>query len=84
VRYYKIESDKYILAIGIGNSGVEITESEYNHIKVIVSNCPTAPDGFVYRLTAEFEWELYELPIAEETDEISEAEALEILLGGAI
>ena len=88
MRYYKIENDKYILAVGIGNSGAEITENEYDHIKVIVDNCPTAPDGYGYRLTAELEWELYELPreepIEEEMSETEEkAKAYDILTGVA-
>ena len=58
----------------------EITETEYNRIKSIVSNRPTAPDGFAYRLTAEMEWELYELDL--EDPELTEAEVLDIILGG--
>lgn len=48
--------------------GKEITEAEYNHIKTIIDNRPTAPDGYGYRLTPELEWELYELPISEEQE----------------
>lgn len=48
--------------------GKEITEAEYNHIKTIIDNRPTAPDGCGYRLTPELEWELYELPISEEQE----------------
>ena len=48
--------------------GEEITEAEYNHIKSIIDNRPTAPDGFAYRLTKELEWELYELPPVEEEE----------------
>ena len=46
--------------------GKEITEAEYNHIKSIIDNRPTAPEGFGYRLTTELEWELYELPPVED------------------
>lgn len=46
--------------------GVEISETEYNHIKEIIANRPTAPDGFGYHLTVDLEWELYELPIIED------------------
>ena len=46
--------------------GKEITEAEYNHIKSIIDNRPTAPEGFDYRLTTELEWELYELPPVED------------------
>lgn len=57
--------------------GKEITEAEYNHIKTIIDNRPTAPDGCGYRLTPELEWELYELP-NEETEEEALAESMEV------
>ena len=63
--------------------GKEITEADYNHIKAIIDSRPAAPDGYGYRLTESLEWELYELPPAEEdaaTDE-EYAEAGKILLG---
>lgn len=46
--------------------GKEITEAEYNRIKAIIDNRPTAPNGYGYRLTVDLEWELYELPVEEE------------------
>ena len=48
--------------------GAEITKAEYNHIKTIIDNKPTAPDGFGYRLNAGLEWELYERPAVEEEE----------------
>ena len=85
MRYFKIV-DEYILAIGTGAVGEEITEAEYNHIKSIIDNRPTAPDGFAYRLTAELGWEMFELPTAEPIEEeLSETEqkalAYDILMG---
>lgn len=49
--------------------GEEITETQYNEILSMLHNRPTAPDGFAYRLTANLEWELYELPVEEEVIE---------------
>jgi hypothetical protein len=63
--------------------GNEITYSKYVEILELLRNRPSAPDGFGYRLTESLEWELYELPIVEDED-ISEAEALDIILGGAV
>lgn len=54
-------------------NGSLITEAEYNDILEIIRNKPIAPDGFVYRLTAELEWELYEMPV-EEVEEEAAAE----------
>ena len=51
--------------------GKEITEAEYNRIKSIIDNRPTAPDGFAYRLTENLEWELYEMPVEEVEEEVT-------------
>lgn len=51
--------------------GKEITEADYNHIKAIIDSRPAAPDGYGYRLTESLEWELYELPPAEEEEEVT-------------
>ena len=78
--YYYKKGSTYIASYTAIPTAEEITESEYNRIKSIVSNKPTAPDGFAYRLTAEMEWELYELDL--EDPELTEAEVLDIILGG--
>ena len=52
--------------------GNEITEAKYDEILAMLRNRPTAPDGYAYRLTESLEWELYELPIEDTTDEIPE------------
>lgn len=62
--------------------GEEITETEYNRILAIIRNCPTAPDGCAYRLTENLEWELLELSVEETDPELTESEALNIILGG--
>lgn len=86
MRYYmQIESD-CITAIGAGPGGTEITETEYNDILAIIRSCPTPPSGKGYRLKTDLTWEEYDLPPEPEPsdeDELSEAEALDILLGGA-
>lgn len=65
--------------------GAEITAAEYNHIKTIIDSRPTAPDGFAYRLTENLEWELYEVPVEEPVEELTETEqkalAYDILMG---
>lgn len=85
MRYNKQTSNNYILAIGTGYGGTEITEAEYNEIMAIIQNCPTA-EGKGYRLKADLTWEEYDLPPVpkpSDDDEISTDEALNILLGGA-
>ena len=85
MQYNKQTSNNYILAIGTGYGGTEITEDEYNKIMAIIQNHPTA-EGKGYRLKADLTWEEYDLPPVPEPsddDEISTDEALNILLGGA-
>ena len=85
MRYNKQTSNNYILAIGTGYGGTEITEAEYNEIMAIIQNRPTA-EGKGYRLKADSTWEEYDLPpvpAPSDDDEISNDEAINILLGGA-
>lgn len=78
--YYKIIEDGYITVIGTGNGGVLITEEEYNSLLTHIRNCPEAPEGYGYRLKEDLTWELYELPIVEET-EISSDELMSMIEG---
>lgn len=85
LRYYKIVDGGYITQIGIGMGYLEISAEEYARIKEIAQNRPTPPEGYDYRLTESLEWELYELPpIDPADDEISDSEALAIILGGDV
>ena len=85
MKYYKQISDNYIVAIGTGHDGIEITEAEYTEIMSIIQNCPqTAGKG--YHLKTDLTWEEYDLPPAPEPsddDELTPEETLSILLGGA-
>lgn len=79
MRYYKIINDGYLIAVGIGVGGTEITEAEYNSLREFFSTKPTAPEGYDYRLKDTLEWELYELPIIPPTEEVEELTYDEIL-----
>ena len=76
MRYYKLIIDGYLVAIGNGNGGEEITEAEYNNLLAIIHNKPTAESGFDYRLKADLSWESYEIPIIEEEQTAYTAEQL--------
>lgn len=85
MRYNNHISGDEIIAIGTGAGGVEITETEYNEIMSIIQNRPAA-DGKGYRLKTDLTWEAYDLPPEPEPsdeDELSDTQALNILLGGA-
>ena len=86
-RYYKQTDSMYILAIGVGVcvGGIEISADEYSEILSVIQNRPTA-EGKGYKLKADLTWEEYDLPPVPEPsddDEISNDEAINILLGGA-
>lgn len=82
--YFKIIKDEYILAIGVGTTGATIYEDEYNSILAAIQSCPSAPNGYGYRLKTDLTWELCELPVTpEDTDpELTAEEALDIIVGG--
>lgn len=86
MRYNKQTFNNYILAIGTGYGGTEITEAEYNDIMAIIQSCPAA-EGKGYRLKTDLTWEEYDLPPEPEPsddDEISNEEAFNILIGGSV
>ena len=85
MRFFKIIQNYSVTAIGTGPGGTEITESEYNDIMAIIQSCPKA-EGKGYRLKTDLTWEEYDLPPKPEPsdeDELSDTQALNILLGGA-
>ena len=85
MRYYKQILDNYILAIGTGYGGEEISEAEYNEIMSAIRSRPNE-DGKGYRLRTDLTWEEYDLPpvVLSDDDELSTDEAMDILLGGAV
>ena len=84
MRYYKIITDGYLVAVGSGSGGTEITEAEYAELLNIIRSKPVATEGYDYRLKTDLTWELYELPpMPIEDEEISDTEALNIITGGA-
>lgn len=79
--YFKTTNGNYILSVGTGAGGEEITETEYNEIMSAIQNKPQATETTDYQLKTDLTWEPYEIEPIEEPD-IEDAEALDILLGG--
>ena len=81
MKYYKTIIDGYLVSVGTGTGGTEITESEYNELLSIIHNRPTPQTGFDYKLKADtLEWELVELPEPSDTDdEATESDYIEAL-----
>lgn len=63
MRYWKLISDDgfYIVSIGTGYGGTEITEEEYDTIMEVIHNASHA-EGKGYRLRTDLTWEEYDLP----------------------
>lgn len=83
MRHYKQVSGEDILAVGMGTGYTEITEGEYSEILAVIRNRPAA-GGKSYRLKTDLTWEAYDLPPAPEpsdADELSDAQALNMILG---
>lgn len=62
MRQYKTVSGGYLVSIGIGINGEEITNKEYCEILSIIRNKPKAREGFGFRLKTDLTWEEYALP----------------------
>lgn len=84
MRYYKIIDGDYLVAIGIGTGGDEITEAEYNALKEIIRNRPTTSGDVNYRLTTNLIWEMFTSPERDSDPELSAEEALAIIMGGTV
>ena len=95
MKYYKIENDNNIVAIGTGLGGTEITEAEYNtllaeiHAKAALVDKLYSGEIAIDAVPAPWQEEIQrrvdERIAAEgsaEEQDISAEEALEILLGG--
>ena len=77
MRYYKTISDGYIVSVGAGGSGVEITASEYSEIMSVIKN---RPDGD-YALKEDLTWEVVSDITGPDEEELSPEEIAEALEG---
>ena len=84
-RHYKQIDGDYLIAIGTGPGGEEIAKEEYDEIMAVIRSRPAAEPGTLYMLRPDLTWEQVEVPvIPEEEREISDKQALEIILGGGV
>ena len=61
IRYYRIDKDGYLVMIGTGNGGEEITAEEYNEIIEVLKTKPTPTESTDYMLKSDLTWEQYEV-----------------------
>lgn len=83
--YKKLIQNNYIVAVGTGDLGTDITSQEYNEILGIIRNRPAETETTGYHLKTDLTWESYEkAPQPDPSEEeLEDSEAIEILLGGA-
>lgn len=81
MKYFKNVSDGYLTHVGTDCGGVEISKEEYEALLEVIRNRPVET-GKGFRLKEDLSWGSYPLP--EAVEELSDSEALEILLGGAL
>lgn len=82
MRYYEYVTDGCIIAVGSSVSGgEEIPEERYNAVMDALANAPEDTDTTGYRLRTDLTWEPYDIEPVEE--DIDEAEAYDIIFGGA-
>jgi hypothetical protein len=84
MRFFTVTSDTYILSVGTGNGGTEITEDEYNAILAVIRNKPPATETTDYRLREDLTWEAYPIDPPDPDPEIDDAEVYNILFGGGV
>ena len=82
MRYYKDIQNGFIVAIGTGGGGVEITETEYETILSVIRNKPARTETTDYHLREDLTWEEYERIDPPDETEPSAEEVLDVLLGG--
>ena len=83
MKYFKKVQSGYIIYVGTGLGGTEITESEYNEIMTAIYNRPQETAEIGYRLKTDLTWESYEKEPQPEPD-LSAEEIVDIIFGGAV
>ena len=84
MRYYKQISDGYILTVGTGAGGTEITKAEYDRILAVIRAKPAKTETEDYRLRDDLTWEAHAVPPPKSDPDVDDSEALQIILGGAL
>lgn len=83
MRYYKDIKNGFIVAIGTGGGGVEITEAEHDSILAVIHNKPARTETTDYHLLENLTWQEYERIEPPDDSEPSADEVVDILLGGS-
>ena len=80
MRHYKLVNNGYILAVGTGLGGEEISEEYFNKVLNVIKQKPARTATTDFRLKEDLTWEEYEAPPEPEPEPTAE-EILDIVLG---
>ena len=83
MNYFKVTQDGYILGIGEGAGGEQISESEYYEILNVVKS-KVFEDGIDYFLREDLTWDERVPTPPDPDEEINGDDALDILFGGGV
>lgn len=81
MRHYKIVDGVYIIGIGTGGGGEEITAAEYDNIMTTIQNRPAETEETGYRLKTDLTWESYAKPAPDPDPDATDEEILDALEG---
>ena len=83
MRKFKIILNGYLVCIGEGMSGIEISDDEYSTLYALMRDKPEAPEGYEYRINEQNEYKLVEVePLPEpEPDDSDYAAVGKIFMG---
>jgi hypothetical protein len=83
--FYKNVVDGYIQLVGASSGEIanQITEDEYNEILAVIQNKPARTETTDFRLKEDLTWEAYQIDPPDPDPELDEAEAFDIIFGGA-
>lgn len=86
--YNERDASGYVMCHGINIGGSEITKERFDALEEAHTRIPERQDGKGIRLRADtLEWEIYDLPPEPPIDddtEISDAQAIFVMNGGAL
>ena len=81
MRFYKLIENGYILGIGTGGGGTEITAAEYDEIMTAIQTRPTETEETGYRLKTNLTWESYAKPAPDPDPDAEDSDILEAIGG---
>lgn len=65
MRYWEYDADGFVMCVGTGRGGIEITKERYDNVMTCISNKPKDTKTIYYMLSTNLEW-IFAIPYDEE------------------